>query len=143
MDKGKLDEILEKHKAQPVGVGYIDIIVKRDNYEPFICDLIQNGYQIECISWWEWCSGEKRNNYGLGGPKSRYFDGWFSELSSDVDDVELTNKLKEDQIREVLHAIETKSISFPAETVSFKQNDWLTPAIWLDVPDDWRNEYCA
>lgn len=143
MGKEKLDQILEIHKAQPVGDGYIDIIVNRDNFANFICDLIENGYKIESISWWEWCSDEKTNNYGLGGPKSRYFDGWYSELSIDVDDVELTDKSKEDQIREVLRVIETKSISFPGETITFTRHDWLTPAIWLDVPDDWGNEYCA
>ena len=140
MNKGQLDELLEKHKAQPVGHGYIDIIVNQDNYKSFITDLIQYGYGIKSISWWEWCPGDKESDYGLGGPKSRYYDGWFSELSIDVDDIEVN---EEKQIEEIIKAIETKSISFHDETVKFKQNDWLIPGIWLDVPDDWRNEYCA
>ncbi len=79
---------------------------------------------------------------GLGGPRRRYYDGWFSELSVQVDDIELS----EDDIRQiekVIDAIETKSISFPNETMTFKQHNWLTPGIWLDVPNEWRNEYCA
>lgn len=143
MNKGQLDEILEKHKAQPVGHGYIDVIVNRDNYKSFINELIENDYKIESISWWEWCSGEKESDYGLGGPESRYYDGWFSELSVDVDDIDVTGRVKEEQIEEIIKAIENKSISFPTETVMFMQNDWLTPAIWVEVPDDWRNEYCA
>jgi hypothetical protein len=140
MNKGHLDELLVRHKAQPVGHGYIDIIVNRDSYKSFVTDLILNGYTIESISWWEWCSGDKESDYGLGGPKSRYYDGWFSELSIDVDDIKVND---EKQIEEILDAIETKSISFHNNTATFKQNNWLTPGIWLAVPDDWRNEYCA
>jgi len=108
MNKGQLDEILEKHKAQPVGHGYIDIIVNRDNYKSFITDVIQYGYKIKSISWWEWCSGDKKSDYGQGGPKSRYYDGWFSELSIDIDDIEVSD---ERQIEEIINTIETKSIS--------------------------------
>lgn len=144
MDKRRLDEILEEHKAQPVGHGYIDIIVNRETYKSFIADLIQNGYKIKSISWWEWCPCEKESDYGLGGPKSRYYDGWFSELTIGVDDIVLPERMKvENQIEEITKRIETKSISFQGETVTFTQDDWLTPAIWLDVPDVWKNEYSA
>jgi len=37
--------------------------------------------------------------------------------------------------------IETKTMSFSDETVTFNGSNWMTPAIWLDVPDDWRNKY--
>jgi hypothetical protein len=55
MDKKILDDILQKHKAQPVGHSYIDIIVSRDNYRDFVSDLVTNGFKIESISWWELC----------------------------------------------------------------------------------------
>jgi hypothetical protein len=142
MNKEKLDGLLEIHKAQPVGHGYLDIIVNRGNYKLFVNDLISNGYRIESVSWWEWCPGEKKNEYGLGGPRSRYYDGWFSELPVPVDDIELTED-DERQTEKILDTIETKSISFRNETVTFKNSDWLTPGIWLDVPEDWRNEYCV
>jgi hypothetical protein len=142
MTKETLDRLLEEHKAQPVGNGYIDIIVKRENYKLFVTDLVRNGYNIMCMSWWEWCPGEKKSDFGLGGPKSRYYEGWFSELIIDLDEFEIgaRNKEREEVIREVISAIETKLISFPTETVTFKQSAWLTPALWLDVPEDWRNE---
>lgn len=89
MDKNRLDELIEKHKAQPVGDGYIDIIVSRENYISFVSELVINGYKIESISWWEWCSEENANEYGLGGPKSYYYNGWFSELSIDIDNIKL------------------------------------------------------
>ena len=144
MDKEKLDEIIEKHKAQPVGHGYIDIIVSRDNYKSFISDLITNAYIVESISWWEWCPGQKENQYGLGGPRSHFYDGWFSELSIDVDDIKLNHEMRSENIIEKINnIIEAKTISFPKETVTFKQSNWLTPAIWLGVPGAWRNKYCA
>ena len=144
MDKTRLDEIIEKHKTQPVGHGYIDIIVSRDNYKEFVSDLVYNGYKVESISWWEWCPEGKKNEYGLGGPKSNYYEGWFSELSVEVDDIKLNQEIgTEKLIAEITNRIETKTILFPDETVTFNQNNWLTPAIWLDVPDDWRNKYCA
>ena len=70
MDKTTLDNILEKHKAQPVGHGYIDIIVSRDNYKDFISALVTTGYKIDSVSWWEWCEDKKENEYGLGGSES-------------------------------------------------------------------------
>ena len=140
MDKKILDDILQKHKAQPVGDGYIDIIVSRDNYKDFVSDLVTNDFKIKSISWWEWCADKKENEYGLGGPESLFYKGWFSEIPVDVDDFNFSaDKTKENIIQEVLNKIETKTISFSDETVTFKQSNWLTPAIWLDVPDDWRN----
>jgi hypothetical protein len=62
----------------------------------------------------------------------------------DVDDFNFSaDTTQESIIQEILKKIETKTISFFDETVTFNQNNWLTPAIWLDVPDDWRNKYSA
>jgi hypothetical protein len=142
MDKTTLDNILEKHKAQPVGHGYIDIIVSRHNFKDFISDLVTAGYKIDGVSWWEWCEDKKENEYGLGGPESVFYKGWFSEIPVNVDDFSFSaDTTKENIIKEVLNKIETKTISFSDETVTFKESNWLTPAIWLDVPDDWRNKY--
>lgn len=142
MDKTTLDNILEKHKAQPVGHGYIDIIVSRDNYKDFISVLVTTGYKIARVSWWEWCEGKQENNYGLGGPESVFYKAWFSEISVNVDDFDFSaDTKKESIIKEVLNKIETKTISYSDETITFKESNWLTPAIWLDVPDDWRNKY--
>jgi hypothetical protein len=142
MDKTTLDNILEKHSAQPVGYGYIDIIISRDNYKDFISALVTTGYKIDRVSWWEWCEDKKENEYGLGGPESIFYKGWFSEIPVNVDDFSFTtDATKENIIEEILKKIETKTISFSGETVTFKESNWLTPAIWLDVPDDWRNKY--
>src|SRR5687767_6691361 len=107
MNKETLDRLLVTHKAQPVGHGYIDIIVNRENYKSFVKDLVSNGFKIESVSWWEWCPGDKENEYGLGGPRSRYYDGWFSELSVQVDDIELSENDK-NQIEEIINTIKNK-----------------------------------
>ena len=144
MDKIKLDEIIEKHKAQPVGHGYIDMIVSRDNFKDFVSDLVENGFKVKSISWCEWCPNGKVNEYGLGGPKSNYYEGWFSELSIDLDDIKLNEEVEAEKlIAEITNRIETKTILFPDETVTYNKNNWLTPAIWLNVPDDWRNKFGA
>ncbi|MES1181372.1 MAG: hypothetical protein ABUL44_01115, partial [Flavobacterium sp.] len=135
---------IEKHKAQPVGHGYIDIIVSRDNYKDFIAELVTNGFTIRGISWWEWCPEKKENEYGLGGPRSQFYNGWFSELSIDVDDIDLKDEMKsEGMLGAIINRIESKTISFPTEKVTFGSHNWLTPAIWLNVPDAWRNKYCT
>ncbi len=144
MDKSTLDNILEKHKAQPVGRGYIDIIVSRDNYKDFIFDLVTSGYKIDSVSWWEWCEDKNESRYGLGGPESVFYRGWFSEIPVRVDDFSFSaDTTKENIVQEILTKIESKSISFSDETVTFKASNWLTPAIWLNVADDWRNKYSA
>lgn len=142
MDKATLDKIIERHKGQPVGYGYIDIIIARENYKDFVADIVKSGFIIESISWWEWCPLGKESEYGLGGPRSQYYDGWFSELPIDVDDIKLkAHKEIKEIIREIIDIIETKTFSFQDETVTFQNDNWLIPAIWLDVPEDWRNNY--
>ncbi len=143
MNKGHLDRILEKHKAQPVGSGYVDIIVWRDNYQNLVQALVENGFEIESISWWEWCEKENECKYGLGGPKSEYYDGWFAELATEVDDLKLSDKEPQETIQKILNFIESKTIGFSDEKVWFQKSKWLTPAIWLNVPDDWKNKKSA
>ena len=144
MDKITLDDILEKHKAQPVGHGYIDIIVSRGNYQDFIADIVTNGFLIKSVSWWEWCADKSESEYGLGGPESVFYNGWFSEIPVDVDDFNFsTDTTSEKIISTILNKIDTKIISFSDETVVFNKSNSLTPAIWLDVPDTWRNKYCT
>lgn len=144
INKEKLDEFLKIHKAQPVGDAYIDIIVSRDNYELFIKDLVGNGFIINYISWWEWCPEERANQYGMGGPRSRFYNGWFSELPIDMDEVDISQEAsKGKMIEKIKDTIESKEIIYPNEAILFRHSEWLTPAFWLDVPVDWRNMYCA
>ncbi len=132
--KEKLDSLIKLYKAQPVGNGYIDIIVSRDYYKDFVRELINNGFVITSISWWEYCNDlMSKSKYGLGGPPSKFFDGWFSELCEDIDDVD-TN-----EIDAIYNKIENKTLVYSdMDIISFKNNDFLTPAFWLDIPDTWE-----
>lgn len=83
-------------------------------------------------------------NTDLVDLKVFFYKGGFSEVPINVDDFNFSaDTIKENIIQEILTKIETKAISFSDETVTFKASNWLTPAIWLDVPDDWRNKYSA
>ena len=79
-----IDNLLVKYKVQPVGNGYIDCIVPLENVKGFIYELSFNNILITGVSWW--CHHTKENDekynyqFGMGGPKSKYFDGWFSEV---------------------------------------------------------------
>ena len=144
MDKIKLDKIIEKYKAQPVGHGYIDIIVSRDNYSEFVEEIVQNGYNIESVSWWEHCLNNKEPEYGLGGPESTFYDGWFAEIPTNIDDIQLSDNCNENEkIDTIINLIKTKTISFVDKKITFQESQWMTPAIWIEVPDEWRNKYSS
>lgn len=144
MDKIKLDNILEKYRAQPVGHGYIDIIVSRNNYSDFVEEIVKNGYKIVSVSWWEHCLDNREPEYGLGGPESIFYDGWFAKIPTEVDDIQFpADCIEQEKIDAIINLIKTKIISFADEEKTFKDNQWLTPAIWLDVPDEGRNKYSS
>lgn len=137
MDKHKLDLLLKHHQAQPVGDGYIDIIISRKNYTAFVDDLVKSGFSITAISWWEYCANDAEPLYGLGGPKSLFHDGWFAELSVEVDDVPRAKTAVAADV--IIKMIESKVLICPDEVIDFKTCNWLTPAVWLDVPKGWKN----
>jgi hypothetical protein len=136
--KARLDQLLDIYKAQPVGKGYLDIIVNREKYKEFVEAILSEGFTVNVISWWEYCDSLTKNNkYGMGGPQSKYYDGWFAEMGV-FDDVDL-KKSKEEIKNDIINIIENKVIVFGKETISFHSYDLLTPAFWLVVPKGWEN----
>ena len=135
--KARLDGLLEEYKAQPVGDGYIDIIVSRENYQPFAKALIESGFFIEAISWWEYIENiEAPNSYGMGGPRSRFYQGRFAETCTDVDDVPHSNNI----LDAVIEIVEGKVLGeYDREQVNFKKTKSLTPAFWLKVDKSWKS----
>jgi hypothetical protein len=128
--KNALDKLLFAYKIQPVGWGYIDCITIKENVSGFIRSLTDLGINVTDITWW--ChytiEGNKGTGcpHGGGGPKSKYSDGWFSEM----------------------YQIPNRKIKDNKEIIPYIFNEWLNtkeylpcliPAFWLDVPDDWRN----
>ena len=135
INKAELDDILDSHKAQPVGNGYIDIIVKQENTRHLIEILISNDIPIILITWWEYVDAiSKPSKHGYGGPKSNYYEGWFSEIS--FGDDEISNNT----VESIMKIIEDKVFVFQnGEKVEYKRDEFLTPALWLDVPDEWKS----
>lgn len=139
--KAVLDRIIAEHKAKPVGWGYIDIIVRREHYRDFVADVLRAGFPIVSVSWWEYVDDLKRpNTYGMGGPGSRFYDGWFAEVGTDLDEVSQTDSI-ESQVLQVNEIVENKRLQFATlPDISFGDCSSLTPAFWLDVDDNWRSE---
>ena len=135
--KEYLDELLDEHKAQAVGSGYIDIIVSRENYQEFAKALLESGFVIEAISWWEYIeSRDQPNTYGMGGPASKFYDGWFAETCTEVDEVPLSN----DVLEQIIALVEDKVLGdYDGHLLSFKNTSSLTPAFWLKVDESWKN----
>ena len=136
--KENIDVLLERYKAQPVGKGYIDIIVMKENYKQFIDCIIKENCIIKTISWWEYCKTiDTKNRFGFGGPRSRYYSGWFSELSI-WDDIETRNI--ENIYDEIVKIVDHKIIEYPvAGVLNIHDGNRLTPGFWLDVPSEWEN----
>ena len=136
IDKEELDNILTRYKAQPVGNGYIDIIVKRESVRQLTEELILGNVQINRITWWEYVEpNTKSKGYGMGGPPSRYYDGWFSELCFADDEINTT------VVEDIMKVIENKEIVFgDGRKINYKQEECLTPALWLNVPNEWESQ---
>jgi hypothetical protein len=137
-DKIKLDALLEEYKAQPVGDGYIDIIVSRANYLPFANALLESGFIIEAISWWEYLESiDLPNTYGMGGPASKYYPGWFAEACTDLDTIPVPS----DSLSAIIETVEGKVLGeYEGKLVSFKTSHSLTPAFWLKVDESWKSK---
>jgi len=149
----ELEIIFKKYKVQPVGNGYIDCIIKKPELGAFVEEISSLGIIIISSSWWchveSYSQSERGCPHGLGGPRSEYYNGWFSELQNEFYDVEesLLNKLSESfdkqRIRvsnlNTLKGIEERlSITFmytPTEYI--EGNRCVVPGIWLFVPDNW------
>jgi len=137
MDKSRLDKILLKTQAQPVGDGYIDIIINPENTYEFISEIKNEGFIIEGVSWWEYClESISESKFGLGGQKSLYYDGYFAEIQ--INDIYHFNKdLGIDSIEKCLG--NKTIINNEHEVLNYTQ-DRLWPGFWIQTPADWKND---
>lgn len=96
-----------------------------------------HNFNIKHISWWEWCAEKKNSVYGLGGPKSIFYNGWFLEVPVEDDHIYFAMGISHDQaIAAVVNTIESKAITLSDKTVTFSTSTWLTPGIGLDVSEE-------
>ena len=126
MIKNDLDKLIKKYKVQPVGTGYIDCILTFENIFDFINDLSNINIIVYGLTWWCHCKDQNADcPHGMGGPKSEYYDGWFSEMWFPL----LEFKCNEQVIEYIKNVSNDKKIL-----------KCFVPALWLDVPDNWKNE---
>lgn len=124
--KSKIDELLIKYKVQPVGNGYYDLIVSKDNVKALIDELTALDVKVNEITWWCHCvESNKECPHGMGGSESKYYEGMFSEMN--LPTFEFENN--DDVIDFILN--QSKEEDFYL--------DCLVPALWLNVPDEWKN----
>ena len=141
MIKSDLDNLIKQYKVQPVGWGYLDCIISLDNVYDFINELSSIGIKIYGVTWWCHCKDKNPNNFGTpdsaecphgyGGPRSVYYDGWFSEMWFKMPEFD-----NNEQVITYLNSPNDENM------LEWFENrlKCFTPALWLDVPDDWRNE---
>ncbi len=70
---------LKELKIQPVGEGMIDLICPPESIGAFLDLCEADGSSIYGFTWWCHVT-EGHAPCGMGGPKSLYYDGWFSEI---------------------------------------------------------------
>ncbi|MWV43378.1 hypothetical protein GRF59_07000 [Paenibacillus sp. HJL G12] len=150
----QLEYSLKSYKVQPVGNGYIDCITMKDNMKLFINEVSTIGILISVVTWW--CYVDPSNNlsgcpHGMGGPISKYYEGWFSELQNEAYEVD------EERLSSIIHFYDKQHITLlnqdtmnrieqilkepfrytPSEYI--KENKCVIPGLWLLVPDDWKS----
>jgi len=126
INKNALDDLMKKHNVQPAGNGYIDCIVSYDDVFNFIDDLSSLDIAVCGLTWWCHCKDDNAGcPHGMGGPKSLYHSGWFSEMNTPLFKFESNS-----QAQAYLKGPKSADIL-----------DCFIPALWLDVPDGWENTF--
>lgn len=81
--KDSLEKLFASYEVQPVGNGFVDLIVSRSNALGLLDELAKLSIRAESVSWWCLCTPENQTRlgcpHGMGGPRNRFGSGWFSE----------------------------------------------------------------
>jgi hypothetical protein len=143
----QLDAALVNFRVEPVGHGYIDIIVPRAKAEAFLEEMSRLGIASHCATMWCEATAENKEAlgcpHGMGGPVN--YGIWYSEMCEthpfDVEDRGfdiMKSRLEPFALARTCNAI---VLSYIQEGMR-KRLEWspcLVPGIWLAVPDDWRS----
>ena len=146
-----IEALLEKHQVQPVGNGYIDLILKKENSLDLIHELTTLSVAVYSVSWWCHFTNETASStgcpHGYGGPPDQYREGWFSECDQypAFDVLELPESVAENAMSpkvfaETCNTLMIKYIQHILPTEHF-YSPCLYPGLWLRVPDEWKRKY--
>lgn len=79
----EIEHLLEVYRVQPVGNGYIDLILPCDRAILLIEELAKLPVAVTNLTWWCCCTPESKVQFGchhgMGGPMNEFGEGWFSE----------------------------------------------------------------
>ena len=114
-----LQDILKKCHVQPVGSGYIDCICPKENIERFISAIDELHVKIDGFTWWCFSNNEHQP-CGMGGPKNKYGEGFYSEIDSGLIEFQNNESYKRYLLKE-----------FPN---SSEYNKCFVPGFWLSLP---------
>ncbi len=120
--KKEIDKIIEKLKIQPIGNGYIDCICPMENAITFIDSMTRLNINITEFTWWCFVD-DKHEPCGMGGPKNKYGNGWYSEVCMD----KIFQFSSNDEIKRYLLYEWNNSDIYKS---------CFVPAFWLDIPDE-------
>lgn len=132
----RLDRLLPGFRAQPVGSGYLDILVRHDDALAFADAVPDLGDELEALTWREYLENPAvPARFPWGGPLSRWFPGCFVEICSEWEPVPA--ELGLGQQRAWVHrCLATRQITAPTgEVLRFTTWPALTPGFWLKVDD--------
>jgi hypothetical protein len=147
-----IEALLEEYKVQPVGNGYIDLIIARSRVGELARELARLPVVVNTLSWWCHCTVESTKRlgcpHGYGGPENRFGEGWFSECIHypwfDVTEhgIELHEiSVEPDVLAEACSRIVCDYIDHRLVSERF-YSECLHPGLWLHVPDYWvRQRY--
>jgi hypothetical protein len=144
-----LNSLLKKYQVEGVGNGYIDQILSVEKSIILIKELTALNIAVECLSWWCLTTKESRSRlgcpHGMGGPKNRYGEGYFSEC----DHYPFTSfEVVEANLQSHYISPENCARECNQKFMHYLINDFLAegfyseclhPGLWLAVPEDWKS----
>ena len=77
--QAELEAILERLHMIPVGSGFFELICPQSSIAAFLDEMDRRQIQIAGFSWWCHVT-EGHEPCGMGGPRDKYGDGWYSEI---------------------------------------------------------------
>ena len=146
-----IEGLLEKFQAQPVGYGYIDLILERESSIRLIEEFTKLPIAIARLTWWCHFTPETKLKFscphGMGGPINKFGEGFFSECVQfpDYAVAELPNSpdeflLSPDNFAEECNKAVVNYIKNVLPFESF-YSPCLYAGLWLNVPTDWKRKH--
>ncbi len=146
-----IDDLLCQYDVQPVGNGYIDLILDCGRSLQLMDEFSKKAVAVERVSWWCHTTPESALKYGcphgLGGPLNKFGEGHFSECPQYPEFVVAehqspVNEYSLDPLiyAEKCNALVANYINNVLPNESF-YSPCLYPGLWLNVPFNWKRKF--